>query len=299
MMSAPLIATAAACGFAVSTSLQHRAASRVPPAAGAARLMRRLASTPMWLGGSALGLVSFGLHATALHLGALALVQPLMLCGVVLAVPVRAGLERRAPHREEFLAVATTVLGLACFLAATHLAQGSGPPDTNRALLACGVVLVMFLVLVGLARADHRSGSRAALLGTASGVVFGAMAGLIKLLAHDVTTSGWAALGTWRPWVLVLAGATAVTTNQRAFNAGRLADSMPILNVVNVAVAMLFGWFVFDESPVQGPVSLVVQVGAALLVTAGLVWIARLDPADATAASHPDVAEPAPPRSSG
>ena len=298
-MSAPLIATAAACGFAVSTSLQHRAASRVPQASGAAGLMRRLASTPMWLAGSALGLVSFGLHATALHLGALALVQPLMLCGVVLAVPVRAGLERRTPHREEFLAVAMTVLGLACFLAATHLAQGPGAPASDRALVACGVVLAIFLVLVGLSRADHRAGSRAALLGAAAGVVFGAMAGLIKFVANDLSASGWAALGTWRPWVLVVAGLTAVSTNQRAFHSGRLADSMPILNVVNVAVAMLFGWFVFDESPVQGPVSLAVQLGAAVLVTAGLVWIARLDPADAEDATDEAVAEPARRRSAG
>jgi hypothetical protein len=281
MMSAPLIAMAAACGFAVSTSLQHRAASRVPQSAGAVGLLRRLVSTPMWLLGSTLGLVAFALHALALHLGALALVQPLMLCGVVLAVPVRAALERRTPHREEFLAVATTVLGLACFLAATQLTQGQAEPAAGRALVACGVVLVVFLTLTGLAAGDHRIGSRAALLGAAAGVVFGAMAGLIKFVAHDVQVGGWSALETWRPWVLVVAGLTAVSTNQRAFHAGRLADSMPILNVVNVLVAMLFGWFVFDESPVQGPISLGVQVGSALLVTAGLVWIARLDPADA------------------
>lgn len=298
MSAAPLIAMTAACGFAVSTSLQHRAASRVPQSAGAAGLLRRLASTPTWLAGSALGLVSFGLHATALHLGALALVQPLMLCGVVLAVPVRAGLERRRPHREEFLAVATTVVGLAFFLAATHLAQGPGAPAAGRALAACGVVLLIFLVLVGLARADHRAGSRAALLGAAAGVVFGAMAGLIKFVAHDASVGGWEALASWRPWVLLVAGLTAVSTNQRAFHAGRLADSMPILNVVNVLVAMLFGWFVFDESPVQGPASLVVQVGAALLVTGGLVWVARLDPDAGSDAADP-VAQPARPESAG
>jgi len=283
MMSAPLIAMTAACGFAVSTSLQHRAASRVPQTAGALGLLRRLVSTPMWLLGSTLGLMAFSLHALALHLGALALVQPLMLCGVVLAVPVRAGLERRAPHREEFLAVATTVLGLAGFLAATRLTQGQAEPSPGRALVACGVVLLVFLALTGLAASDRGSASRPALLGAASGVVFGAMAGLIKFVAYDVQVHGpWSALATWRPWVLVVAGLAAVTTNQRAFHAGRLAASMPILNVVNVLVAMLFGWFVFAESPVQGPVQLAVQIGSAVLVTVGLAWVARLEPADAT-----------------
>ena len=54
---------------------------------------------------------------------------------------------------------------------------------------------------------------------------------------------------------------------------------MPILNVVNVVVAMIFGWFVFGEAPVQGPLSLAVQLVSAAVMALGLVWIARLEPA--------------------
>ena len=52
-----MIALASASGFAVSTSLQHHAASRVDRSAGAVRLLTRLARTPLWLLASALGLV--------------------------------------------------------------------------------------------------------------------------------------------------------------------------------------------------------------------------------------------------
>jgi hypothetical protein len=282
MLAAPMIALASASGFAVSTSLQHLAASRVAPSAGAVRLLTRLATTPLWLAASALGLVSFSLHAVALHVGSLALVQPLMLCGVVLAVPVRAAASRRRPGRQELLAVCVTVAGLASFLAATEFSQGNSAPDAGRALLYCLVVAAAFAALTVLASRQRRMDARGALLGAASGVLFGAMAGLIKLVAHDLQVGGpWSTLATWRPWALALAGLMAVSTNQRAFHAARLAASMPLLNVVNVAVAMTFGWYVFGEAPVQGPLTLAIQVVAGVVTALGLAWIALLDPEDA------------------
>jgi hypothetical protein len=279
MSSAPWIALAAAGGFAVSTSLQHLAASRVDHSATATGLLVRLVTSRLWLLASMLGLVAFGLHAVALHLGSLALVQPLMLCGVVLAVPVRSAINRRLPHRNDFFAVSVTVLGLCVFLAATKLSPGGTAPDPRRAALLCAGVLVAYLALNLAASRQSPSLARTVLLGAAAGVLFGMMAGLIKLVAHDLDVGGLGgALSTWRPWVLAVTGMTAVSTNQRAFHSGRLAASMPILNVVNVVIAMLFGWFVFGEAPVQGPVRLVVQVLAAGITAVGLAWIARLDP---------------------
>lgn len=281
-----MIALASASGFAVSTSLQHHAASGVDRSAGALHLLARLARTPLWLLASTLGLVSFALHAMALHLGTLALVQPLMLCGVVLAIPVRAAVNRRLPRRSDLLAAAVTVLGLAVFLAATKLSAGNAGPDPRRGAGACVVALTVFLLLNVLASRRRLGHLRATLLGASAGILFGLMAGLIKYVAHDLYLVGaTATLLTWRPWVLALIGLTAVATNQRAFQAGRLAASMPVLNVVNVLVAMVFGWFVFGEAPVQGPLSLALQLFAAGVMAVGLVWIARLGPG----------AEPAPP----
>jgi hypothetical protein len=279
MQAAPWIALASACGFAVSTSLQHLAASRVAPATGAVRLLLHLATTPLWLAASVLGLVSFSLHALALHLGTLALVQPLMLCGVVLAVPVRAAASGRLPGRRELLAVVVTVAGLATFLAATHFSPGRSAPNNGRALVSCMLVAGAFAIFTILASRERRMDMRGALLGAASGVLFGTMAGLIKMVAHDLQYDGLLiTMTTWRPWVLAVAGLLAVITNQRAFHSARLAASMPLLNVVNVAVAMTFGWFVFDEAPVQGPLTLAIQLAAAVVTAAGLVWIAWLEP---------------------
>ena len=67
------------------------------------------------------------LHAVALQLGSIALVQPLMLAGVVLAVPVRAGLERK----RWFVAIA--VLGaLNCGLLGVLVYVVAGPRPSAR-----------------------------------------------------------------------------------------------------------------------------------------------------------------------
>jgi hypothetical protein len=70
------------------------------------------------------------LHAVALSLGAIALVQPLMLLEVVMAVAIRAALERKIPSAREFAAVGITVVGLATFLSSMSLAPG-GPASWN------------------------------------------------------------------------------------------------------------------------------------------------------------------------
>ena len=100
-------AIASATGFAASTSLQHHAAGSAPEGTkGLGAFVRYLLSTPTWLVGQFLALMSFFLHAVALHFGPLALVQPIVVSGVVIAVPARSALSKRWPSTAELVAVA-------------------------------------------------------------------------------------------------------------------------------------------------------------------------------------------------
>ncbi|MEZ5094978.1 MAG: hypothetical protein R2731_01895 [Nocardioides sp.] len=97
---AVLMALCSAAAAAVSTSVQHHAAEKAPRTArGVAGLMRHLAGRPWWWVGQLLGLVTVSFHAAALHFGPLALVQPIVISGIVLAVPIRAAIERTLPRR--------------------------------------------------------------------------------------------------------------------------------------------------------------------------------------------------------
>jgi hypothetical protein len=123
---------------------------------------------------------------------------------------------------------------------------------------------------------QSNSWSRAVCLGVGSGVLFGITAGMLKLIARDVGAGGLLALASgWHLWGLIGAGALGLALNQYAYQAAPLSASLPVVNVVDVVVALAFGWVVFGEVPAHGAVSLLVQAGALVCVAGGLRGIAR------------------------
>ena len=63
--------------------------------------------------------------------------------------------------------------------------------------------------------------------------------------------------------------------NQRAYHAGPLSRSMPVVNVASVLIGGLFGILVFGELPRHDPVSLAFQAAGIGLACLGLVMLTR------------------------
>lgn len=276
--TALLAALASALGFALATSLQHQAAGDAPDTVrGAARLLRHLLRSPVWLAGQVLSFASFCLHAFALHLGALAVVQPIVVSGIVLAVPIRAALIRQRPPFGELLAVLVAAVGLGAFLIAARSVQGGetgslGP--TTALFTALGAAGAAFVHL--LAGRTRSAPLRAGLYGVVAGVLFGLVAGLVKLNLQRFADDGLAGLLTaWPVWTLACLGLAGVAVNQQAYRVGALSASMPMLNVVNVLVAITFGVVVFQEVPAHTPEALVVQALALACIALGLAGLSR------------------------
>ena len=118
-------------------------------------------------------------------------------------------------------------------------------------------------------------------------MLFGLVAGLVKLVLARFGDGLGAVLGSWSLWALVVTGVWAVLLNQRAYQATRLSVTTPILNVAEVAVAILFGLLVLGEDPGQTPLIIVGEVAGLALVLTGVIKLAS---ADGSATS----AEPAP-----
>ena len=132
VIAAAAVAFASACGFALSTSLQHRSAGQAPASVqSSAGVLRFVVTKPAWLLGITIGAGAFVLHAAALKLGAIALVQPIMITGVVLAVPVRAALDRSLPTKGELRSVLITALGLAAFLVVANPVPSADAPGSS------------------------------------------------------------------------------------------------------------------------------------------------------------------------
>jgi drug/metabolite transporter (DMT)-like permease len=288
---------ASAGAFALSNALQHRAAGTVPPTVRRAlAVLGHLAKRPVWLAGTCVSFCAVLLHALALRTGSIALVQPLMLVGVVLAVPVRAALERKLPPWREVRAVGVTVVGLAVFVLSADPQPSAAPPAIPVAAL---FVVGCFVVAWSALRASRRCGRKAAgvqaaMLGAGAGVMFGATAGLLKLVG-TVASSG----GSQLPFLvsvamLVASGLLGTAMNQRAYQIAPISFSMPLVNVVDIVVALLFGGAVFGEVPGHTFGHLVLQIGALACVSVGLVLIASLRTSVGTTEHAPvPVGEPA------
>ena len=276
------LALLAAATFAVSTSVQHHAAEAAPDSAqGLLGLLGYLVRRPLWLLGQLLGTCAFALHASALHAGPIAVVQPIVVSGIVWAVPARAAISRRLPSATEVRAVTITAFGLAVFLVA------SNPTTGQKATLGLATVgLVCLGVLAGAAAevaASRVTGDprrRAFWLGVMAGVLFGLVAGLLKLSLQEANDSGIGGmLVTWPPYALLVAGAGGVLTNQRAYRIAGLSASMPALNIVNGLTSLVFGFTVFGEVPRHSPLFVVIEAGALACMAGGLWLLVQMEEA--------------------
>jgi hypothetical protein len=284
VVAAVVVAFASTCGFALSTSLQHRSAGRAPASTqNSFGVLRFVVTQPAWLLGIAIGAVAFVLHAAALKLGAIALVQPIMIAGVVLAVPLRAALDRSLPSQRELGSVVITAVGLATFLVVANPVPSTTPPDRQAALLGTLLCLGVAAAMSAVSARAGQAGTRAMLLGISAGMLFGLVAALIKLVVNDLGDGPAELLRSWPVWALVGAGVCGMAINQRAYQVAPLSMSMPVLNVVDVIVALGLGAWAFGEPPAHGPTALVVQAAALACMAVGLHQIALTHKAEAFA----------------
>ena len=267
MVLAVITALAAAFSFALGSALQQRVAGDSnPDEESHGSFFGRLARRPSWLVGLLLSAVAFTLHALALSRGDLALVQPVIVSGIVFAVVIRSALEHRLPDRSTLIWLVVTWAGLALFLAVRPETADSAPKNgLGAALVGVGVGLV--LLAMAAARRIRTTQLRGALLAGASGVLFGLVAGLVKLVLARFGEGLTAVIASWPLWALVVTGLWAVLLNQRAYQATRLSVTTPVLNVAEVAVAITFGLLVLGEDPGQStPVVIGELVGLALVI---------------------------------
>ncbi len=270
---------AAALGSALAAALssvcQHRSARAAPErSTQGLRLLVYLLAQPAWLVGglsAGLGLV---LHAVALTGGRLALVQPLLVSGLLFALPVSMLLEHRRPRLREWLWAAVVVAGLAAFLLAARPSAGHAPvPD--RALLtataACLAVIGGTLVAARVARPAHH----AALLGAAGGIGFGIASALLKQSTALAATGVHVMLSDWAPYATTLIGALAIVLTQLAYRSGPLASSLPAMTIGDPASAVVIGVLAFHEHLARTPSAISVGVAAFAAMTVGAWQVAR------------------------
>jgi drug/metabolite transporter (DMT)-like permease len=278
-----VLAICSAFAFAVSTSLKHASAGRVPDAQGmrAGQLGRFVGGTlshPLWLAGIACDVVGLLLQVFALHLGALAVVQPLLITGLLFALAIRrvVGHHRLTRFQLGWAGLLTVALAGFVLLASVGAATASDSgADRLPAVVGGCVGLGMAVASVVLGRLARRRGQSAALLGVAVGIVYAATAALLKTVTNIATQRHLALLATWQLYVLLALGAVGLLLTQLAFQAGPLAASLPAAATVDPLLSVVIGVAVFDEHIRRGPGAGVALVIILLVIGIAVIQLAR------------------------
>jgi drug/metabolite transporter (DMT)-like permease len=247
------VSLASAFTFAISTSLKHASASQLArrdeSTVGAwGRFARATLTHPLWLGAIAADAIGFTLQVIALHLGALALVQPLLISGLLFALILRS----RAGHgtsRREIIWGFVLTGALGAFLLVAGVSNPSKPHGgVNHWPAIIAVVAAALLAGICILIGRTRSGSpAAALLGVAVGISYAATAALLKSVTNIALRGPVPVLTSWQLYAVIASGAAGLMLNQVAFRAGPLTASLPAIATVDPLISIALGIIIFHE----------------------------------------------------
>ncbi len=284
-----VLALAAALFFAFGTVLQQRAGLEKPASSEGAGLLVQMAKRPVWLAGIAADAFGFVCQAVALAIGRLAVVQPLLVSTVVFALPLGAKLTGQKVKRLDIGAALLVVVALIAFLTIAEPSGGRDDAPLAEWLLTIGVCAAICVPLVVLGRFGSAP-KRAALLGTATGVLFALSAALTKVVADQFDDELLKVFVHWQLYALVVVGYASMTLNQLALNTGALAPAVSTALAFDPITSVLIGVTLLNESLHTTPLQI---VGTVIALAAALIGMAILSRSQAHA-EPPKPVEPAP-----
>jgi len=260
--------------------------------------MRRLVRDRMWVAGWLTNLLGFFVQALALHVGSVALVQPLLVTQLLFALPLATALARRWPTLWDWLGAGAITAGLVVFLAVRGVVPSAGEADRPRVILALLLAAVLIYLLVASARGRPPL-VQATLVAVAAGLCFALTAVLIKLTTDDLVHRGVAATAVdWPGYMLAVVTFTGLVLEQGAFAVGSLPAAVAAMTITSPIAGYLAGVLAFHVMPPSSPGALAALAGSGALVVAGTIALANSpnihpEVADATAAARANPAGPA------
>lgn len=275
--------------YALSSVLeQHAASKEAHDQSLRLNLLLALARRRLWLLGMAAGVAGYAMQFLALRKGSLALVQPIFVTGLVMALAGSALAQHRRLSRREWLANAQILGGIALYIAAAQ--PGPGHPRGS----AIGWILLAVIsttAVAALIALSHGSPQRRSLaLGVATGIVLATTSAITERTSHRLGISLGHALDDWSPYVLVVVSVGGLVLNQSAFQAGDLKWSLPAITVLEPLVAILIGQALFHEHVATSALHVTGQIlGLASMVVGVLILAASPALSLASARDGPDV----------
>jgi drug/metabolite transporter (DMT)-like permease len=268
------LSLAAICAIVTNAAflLKHRGAVAAPavdarhPLRSAADLFR----SRWWTIGWIVAFAAFVLHAAALALAPLSVVQAVVAGGLVFLAVLAERTFGFHLGRREWVGLAVTATGLA----ALGITQQRGDVDPHTYSLAgliafeSAVLAIGGLFIGASIRSDSLRAWEGELLGLAAGALFGVSDVAVKYLAQPVLHG---VLGIVSPWTLaaLVASAVAFYSSARSLQIGPAIEVITMTSVAANVGAIVGGVIVFHDSLGSGALGIIARVGAFALVVGG------------------------------
>jgi drug/metabolite transporter (DMT)-like permease len=273
------LSVSSAFASAMSTTLKKASANRAAlSSSGSARFAGL--GQPLWVAGLGCDVVGVTLQVLALHYGALALVQPLLVSGLIFALVLRHIGRSRISARELLWGgvLAGCLVSFLFFSGATTGQGGSSTADRGAAVVTGIAAAVAVAACVALARRTVPPTGRAALLGVAVGAVFAVTAALIKAASDVLAGHGLLALaGSWQLYGVLVLGAGGQFLTQLAFQAGPITSSLPAISTVDPLLSVVIGVLVYHEAVHRGPFGGLLLFVLLLLLVVAVIQLGRVE----------------------
>jgi len=279
------LAVVGACCFAVGVTLQHqgvglvRTGETLHPSSLAA-----LIRIPRWWLGVASSSVGAVLHAVALGIAPLTVVQPVGVMALGLTAIINARVSGQRLTRPAVLAIGASTGGVVVFLLlASGNVTASVVPASAELRVGVPVMLAVFVLALAAARAPGRA--RGLALSTAAGISYGFTSLLMRAVAQDFDSGGLGAVPIGTVATMAVALALGGWFMQQSYAAGPPQLAVASVTVVDPIVAVLIGVVLLGEAT-----GVPWWIGAGELIAgaiaiAGVIALARtqLRPRDRTA----------------
>jgi drug/metabolite transporter (DMT)-like permease len=271
-----VLAAGAALLSAMAVVLQRLALESAPAGSSLSpRLMTHALRKRGWLIGFGLMLAMFVLQASALRVGQLSIVQPMVTTELIFLVAILAVGFHHTVGWRELLGILAIVAGLVGFFISASPAIGKGQPDVRAWVAVSVVTIVCALGLVAASRSGPRWW-RATALGAASAVLFADNAALTKTLTTLLRQGGWVhVFENWDPYLLALTGVSGLFLLQSALHAGPITASRTTNVIINPLVSIMIGVTAFSERLRAGAGFVALDVLALTVMCTGVVVLIR------------------------
>jgi hypothetical protein len=277
---------------ALNVTMQHRASIASPPKARGWRVALYLFKNPLWLLGWLALAGAFVFQALALSNGEMSVVQPILVTELVFVLVLRRLWIHQHVRAVAWWSAAVTCVSLSVFLAMAE-PQGGGSVASAHTWVSATVGTVGAAALLTALGLRGSSTRRAALMATATAIMWALVATFIKTMMESLSRFGFAGMfAHWPVYALAAAGLVAAILNQVALHVGPLRVSQPFLVIVDPIMSIALSVWVLGEYFEPNPARIATAVVSLTIMCVAVTALTRTAPATMEATPEPAVPQP-------